>query len=74
MSANWKAIATAPRDGLPFLLGTSSGGIMIEFWHFCLNSREIKGCYSDLTLGQLRARAPTEQFLWSRPEAPKAIA
>lgn len=63
---SWQPVESAPRDGMPFLLGTASGGILLEFWHWHDNHKEPRGCVSQLWLGQLRKQAPREVFLWLR--------
>lgn len=67
---NWKPMDEAPTDGLPFLLGTRSGGIMLELWHWCSDVNAFRGCYSKLKLSRLMKQGPNETFLWARPKAP----
>lgn len=68
---NWRSMTDAPKDGMPFLLGTMSGGIMLELWHWCRDVQSFRGCCSKLKLAKLEKQAPNETFVWARPEAPK---
>ena len=70
---DWRPIETAPRDATPFWLGTESGGVMFEAWHWCLNAREPVGCFSGKKLSDLSSQAPQEQFMWKHLDAPNSI-
>lgn len=53
----------APKDGSPFLLGTKSGGVMLESWHWCSEQNDFAGVYSKLKFTTLQYGAPNETFL-----------
>lgn len=67
----WAGIDAAPKDGKPFWLGTASGGVMLEAWHWCSEQNDFAGVYSRTTLAELRATAPTDKFFYSPMVAPK---
>ena len=68
----WMEVSSAPRDGSAFLMGTASGGIMAELWHYCAETEDFAGLHSGVTLNHLRRHDPREIFMWTRVSPPVA--
>lgn len=71
MPLHWKDISQARKDGQPFWLGTGSGGVLLEAWHWCTDKNDFAGVFSEQTLTGLREAAPNETFLCADMQAPK---
>jgi hypothetical protein len=67
----WAGIDAAPRDGLPFWIGTESGGVLLEAWHWCSEENDYAGVITGTTLKELRSAAPLETFYYAKMHAPK---
>lgn len=72
MKIRWTDISKAPRTGAPFWLGTGSGGVLMEAWHWCSNRDDYAGVMSQTTLSELRSQAPKETFLYAEIVAPRS--
>ena len=53
-AGGWQEIDTHTKDVPPFLLGTISGGIMAELWHWCPSQHDFVGLHSRISASLLR--------------------
>lgn len=66
----WLPIEKAPITGAPFWVGTATGGVLLEAWHWCAEQNTFAGIYSRTTLAEMRRQAPLETFYYAEIDAP----